>query len=390
MTIEQVWPFDIDWSGSVSEILEWKTAVLSSPLGAEQRFSSRIGPRRQLDLPYVVTGQERSLFDLCVMARGGTTRWVVPLPHEIAHCGSVTAGQTVFTLDTTDREFFLGGHVILRDDSSHVEALGIAGVAPGSVTTTTPALLNYTAASSITPAVFGVLADAVTSSRETAQVQHGTVRFAVQEPNYWPPLTHTPGVLPTYDGGAGGFAYPVLLREPNAITALDFSYERRWTNLDNDTGIPQYVDTAQRGFASQKYSWFLEGAAEQTAFRDLLYRLAGMRSPMWVPTFNDDVAPGHGYISPQGLFGSSVIPGRDRVITFNRDGSYAISGSAAEVGDAGLPPWQFDFGTARRISFISLKRLATDSVEIVHHSDLKGVATVSLVLRDAPDLRVPG
>ena len=58
-----VWTFEPNWSGSVSEMLEWLTDVMASPDGSEQRRSLRSFPRRSMDVATAAEGDERQLLD---------------------------------------------------------------------------------------------------------------------------------------------------------------------------------------------------------------------------------------------------------------------------------------------------------------------------------------
>jgi hypothetical protein len=55
----------------------------------------------------------------------------------------------------------------------------------------------------------------------------------------------------------------------------------------------------------------------------------------------------------------------------------------------GQPAENFSSATISQNAFVTLKRLDVDDIEIQHYADLNGVATVSVIFREAPDLRVP-
>lgn len=388
-----VWSFPMDWTNGYSETLEWKTAILTSQTGAEQRYAARLGPRRYLDLPFVVTGQERVYFDVMLMANGGRN-WFVPLPHEVISVPPATAGQTLFYFDTGGREWRENGYAIVRGhDSFHFEVVQIILNAPTGLQVS-PLVNDYALGCTITPAILARITDTVATKRYTGRVMSGTVRFIAVEPTYWPLQRRDLSSVPILGPPLWtGLSAPVLLFQPNAVDTLDYSYERMINTLDADAGLPSYVDTANRGFTTQTYSWFLNGVTERSNFRDLLFVLCGQRSPVWVPTFNDDLAPasGGGFPDPSHVLAS--VPGRteEPTATFYRDGTVGY-GHALSYGNAAnnyVPPEIFDSANVARISFMSVKRLNTDSVEIMHNTDASGVATVTLPLRDAPDIRTP-
>jgi hypothetical protein len=73
-------------------------------------------------------------------------------------------------------------------------------------------------------------------------------------------------------------------------------------------------------------------------------------------------------------------------VLFHTDGTVTFATLPAFPGE---PPPVFSKGNVTRGSFMSLKRLDVDDIEIQHYTDLEGPATVSVIFRDAPDLRMP-
>ncbi len=396
--IVPAWPFKVDWTNGYTETLEWKTSVLGSPIGAEQRYAARMTPRRKLDLPFLVSGGERTYFDLMMMANSGSN-WYAPLAHDATYVRAVyplTPGPGVKVFcDTALREYRVGGHVILQGGSvEQWDVLTIAAVGWGGLTTVeTPELNAYGRGSTMYPAVLARITDTLTAKRQHGRVLSGTMQFLCMEPTIWPINGNTLAAVPFYtyqpeEGAMSQGPWPILTMEPNAVDALDYSYARKLAVNDNEVSLPTYEDQANRAFTGQQYTWFLAGRQAGSNFRDLLFTLDGQRVPLWVPTFNDDVTPGSEYY-PNPNLRTDNPSGRDTLITFNVDGTFSVNPGLADIiGTDGLPV-NFSSPTAVRTSFMNLKRLNQDSVEIMHHSDADGVATVTVVLIDAPDLRVP-
>jgi hypothetical protein len=382
-----LFPFAPDWTQPIVERLSWLTAIQTSRSGAEQREALRLTPRRSFDIPVQLVGQERTYFDVLLGTNGGAT-WNVPIPHEEIGVGFVFPGQTVFFINPSFREIGIGYKLLLRGSCFQAEIIEVTEIGSDTITTT-PVELSYNVAT-LTPTFEGVIPDKVQTSRLTARVYTATVRFTALERTVWrPPMFGPaplifPGVPPSLV--INGKSFPVLTQPPNAVNSLDYDYERMWSVVDNDTSIPVYIDKAARQFTSQKYEFFLVGKEERYGFRDLLYALRGKQTPLWVPTFNDDFAVGYGYPNPLGL-PHTTIPGRDYFVIFYNDGT-PIAAFPAPAYD-GQPPEIYSKGNIARISFVALKRLDVDDIELQHYGTLDSAATVSVVFRDAPDLRVP-
>lgn len=381
MTLAQPWPFAADWTNPILEGLEWLTAIQTSQTGAEQRQAIRVTPRRRIDMPFQLYGQERSYFDM-LLAQFGGKQWHVPLPHEqVRFDGVFLAGTSNFVFDTSFREFRVGARAIVRGNTFLTEVVTITGVTSTGITVSA-LVKDYLTGLTVTPAFVGMITDKVAATRPTARVLMGTVRFYAVEPTIWPPAARANDYA-TYSGLAA-LGYPVLTQEPNAMNDLDYTYERMLQIVDTDTAIPTYSDTPNTMFASQKHEWFLYGRKEKSDFRDLMFFLRGRCGPLWVPTFNDDLAIGKGFPDPDDYV-TTTVPDRQYMIYFYRNGAYA---TFLNTRNATLPPEDFDSDTIQRISFMSLKRLDVDTIEFSHEIDVDGVTTVSAIFRDAPDIRV--
>lgn len=376
--------FKPDWSNPITERLSWLTTVMTSRSGAEQRYAVRITPRRQFDIPLLLTGQERTYFDT-ILARNGGGTWNVPIVHEEKSIGPISAGQTRIYLDPAYTEIGVGVKLLLRDDWYRSEVVTVTNVTDTYIDIE-PTVLTYQAAT-ITPTFEGVIAEAVSTARKTARIYQVTVRFTSIEAAVWPVNSRE---LPTLTTAViDGKTFPILTQEPNAINDLDYSYERIWSVIDSDVAIPAYIDKAQRQFTSQKYEFFLVGRAERSNFRDMLYALRGRQQPIWVPTFNDDITygAGHAVVYPNQLGLTGTITGREYFLEFRTDGTVASGLAVASTG--GATAEEIDTPTVFRRSFVNLKRLDVDDIEIQHYGTLDGAATCSVIFRDAPDLRVP-
>ncbi len=382
-----IWPFRADWSQPPIETLEWKTVVLATESGAEQRYALRTTPRRTWEISYVVNDYERVFLDLFMMNYGGSN-FYLPLPTEIIPLREdVGPGQTFFACDTTYREIQAGSFIAVLGDNALVnELLAVSLVTPNGVTTSTPTRNYYPAGHArIVPCMPCRFSDTPSFTRETARVYKGIVRFESTTASVWPMKNaRSPSPQPAYSAAVGAPSYPVMLVQPDTNTAMDYTYERVLKTLDNQMALPQYTDPAQRAFPAQKYTWWLHGAAEQVGFRDWLYAMMGQRGAFWMPTFNDDIG-NLGVPSPNGLF--SLQAGRELAIGFRQDGSFTVMPTVAD-SETVYPVGDLDLTQYTRISFMDLKRLNTDKLEITHQGDLDGVVTCTALARSAPDLRV--
>jgi hypothetical protein len=136
-----------------------------------------------------------------------------------------------------------------------------------------------------------------------------------------------------------------------------------WSVVDNDTSIPVYTDKPRGSSPRRNTSSFWSGPPN-AGFRDLLYALRKARStPLWVPTFNDDISLGYGYPNPMGLpirrsLGESITCCSVSTARLRSRRYRLIDGSRRRYSA---------IGTFSRGSFMSLKRLDVDDIEIQHY-----------------------
>ena len=55
-----LWQVEPDWTNGITETLEWKTDILQSYSGAEQRIARRLSPRRTFEFTILINGNERA------------------------------------------------------------------------------------------------------------------------------------------------------------------------------------------------------------------------------------------------------------------------------------------------------------------------------------------
>lgn len=189
---------------------------------------------------------------------------------------------------------------------------------------------------------------------------------------------------------------PVLSIAPNEVDNLTHSYERLQQQLDNLSGRPLLVDSANASFSLFQYRWFLTGSEQHQDFYAWLNLLNGRQKAVWLPTFSDDLqlikaisgtrleVANCGYTKfGQGQNGRQFV----QIELTNGERLYRKIVLSEELGAVerlsvdepflnSIPP-----SLVKRLSFMSLCRLNSDTVNIVHHNDIQGVSTAEMTFR---------
>ncbi len=386
-----VWGVRPNWSQPIIETLTWLTEVLQSQSGAEQRVALRVAPQRMFEARYNPHEHERTFIDL-VMHRLSRNEWMMPLWFDRATTKApAVAGSSRLELVTEHHEFLAGGMAYLvGDDIFSGEAVQIASVDATGLNLTVPLSAAWSAGAAVHPMRRGWFEES-SHVLLTSRLGESNIRFHVIEGN---DLTDEGEWSVMHDGT------PVLTETPDWSNNIEIDLSFLGDEFDSITGKKRITDTAGRTFRQQQHAFFLHGAAEQFAFRQMLYRLRGQQKGIWLPTFADDVQ----IAAPANVAAASIdirqvgltyiggpVDGRDRL--FFADGQIVpITASALAAGNDRLTLGA-GLATAKQIgdraSFIEKARLAQDSVEIEHIGDIDGLARSTLSFRAFADRRVP-
>lgn len=376
------WALSPNWDKAVEERIEFKTDVLRAWSGAEQRRALRIAPRRFFDFDVMMQSRDRRFLEAQMFA-WSTRVWALPIwPDGQRLSVGVAAGDSSVTCDTVNRDFVAGGMAIFASSAAIFEVVQVLGVTGTSISLKNPVQNTWPAQTRFYPARAARLEGFPRISRANADVSSASVGFRVVEPCDWASATG----LPTYRGN------PVLENSPSE-GELEMTYSRDAFMVDNETGALTIDDRAGVGMPTQSHDWFIQGRSARAAFRGLLYLLKGRQGEIWVPTYQLDLklvssvnttqttidVEGTGYT----LYMQGQVNRQDiRVELINGTILYRrITGSA--VLDVNTERLSIDstlgvniaITDVRRISYMALSRLGSDSIQLDHHTAADGLAT---------------
>lgn len=387
-----LWAWTPDWSNGITERLSWKTDVLQSLTGAEQRRALRLSPRVTWDFDALACGDDRARMQNTLFAGVGR-HWGVPIWHDVELLTApVAAGAT--TLPTAGGRDYQPGSllVLIGGDSAHIEAVEVSAVTGATVSLATALQNTWAPGTRMYPARVAQMLDTPKITRETDSVLSVQVQLQSAQPMDYPAAPPTT----LYRG------LPVLETAP-VEGGLSGGWQRVATTQDNDCGIPALIDTAGVGFASRQHAWMCAGRTAHNALRGLLYALAGRVGAVWWPSFSADFRP----VAPIGAADSTIRVANvgyarlSPAASMRRDIRIELAdGSAlhrrivaATQIDAGTEQLAIDaplgmdvpVSAVRRISYLTLARLDADDIELHHDTDADGVTECTLPIRALRD-----
>lgn len=382
-----VWVFPPNWGTPVTERLEWKTDVLTSESGAEQRIPRLQHPWRTLSATFLLDGNKRQLFDTYAM-QYSSQEMLVPLWPYVGQVGqAATAGQDLLYVDTQWAEYKPGDKILLRSIINDWYEVGVVDV----VTATTLKLIsplsrNVPQGTWVYPCRLGRLLGQISATKRTARTFEFTADFRITERYvhdwlWYPPAHKDVSVFDIH---------------PDDSEELAHEYIGNYAVFEGDMAAPSVADLTGYRRTKINYKWSFVGRENQYKVRQILYYLRGRNRAVWVPTYMQDVT----LADPVSTFDTSITvkhtgysgavtlpPNRTDLRIALKDGNViyrTISSVVAidantELISFAIPAFlEFTPDEVAGISFLVLSRLDTDVVEITHTTDSHGVIQVTL------------
>lgn len=386
-----VWLADPDWTNGVTETLEWKTDILQSYSGAEQRIARRLSPRRTFEFSILINGNERTRFENRLAYVGGNS-WYFPIFTDVTYLEKdVDLNATVLPCSTLGRDFVVGNKVLIKSEinnTNQTALLEVAAVNDYSITLVNPIKTRFNAGACIYPVRLAVLTDVPELTRYNDDLLSAQIRVRISEHNAF---SNDISYLPVYRD------FPVLTMYPDWSESLKGRYERVLLELDNGSGIPKRLDTARLPFFVQEFRWFLTERNEHMQLRQLFYYLNGCQKNIWVSSqasdFNVLAVDGRVLeVENTGFNEIGLMSGRkDLVITLcNGNELYRRIELVAIVTDEIErlllnEPINVNADDILSVSFLILCRLDSDSVSWEHVTDADGLANITCSFRGVRD-----
>ena len=276
-----VFTFRPDWSATLRERLAWTTNPLTARNGAQStRMLSPQAPRRSFEFDLAVQDSERQLLDSQAYAYGRSEWWLPIWTDGLSLQATHALGVTTISVDPSDRDFSVGGAVVLLGATARdYELVEIATVGASDFTLATGTLAEWPAGTLVLPARKARTGERMALSAFTDAYGYGRLLWQITEPCTW-----------TADDGAASYrSFPVLTVRPVTTRDLDTGFDSGAETFDAGLGPVEVFDWAGIPLPRQAHDWGLNGRTEISTFRSLLYALQGRAKSIWVPTWLSDL-----------------------------------------------------------------------------------------------------
>lgn len=280
-------PMTPDWAEDMIETLEWKTDIIKSYNGEEQRARIRSKPRRGQGYTYTLIGDQAS--NLENLLWGWQSR-LFAVPHWTETTLNQTdlfQGQTGIVTQTESYSYTAGALMFVTDGIKY-EMQEIDNVVSGQVNLKKGLDIAWGKPTVIGPVNLARIDGDMSASikRKTANVATTTLQF-LHEPVQTDPYMPDAAATDLYEPSVGVFE-EVLLKEPNWVADLGSDFQTEGKVLD--FGLQGFALSTRSGIPDivQQYEWFLKGREQMLEFREFLARRRGKFSGFWMPSWNSD------------------------------------------------------------------------------------------------------
>ena len=362
------------------EVLEWKTDVLTTNDGSEQRVRLRKKPRQSFNVTYPIPYREMARAENLVYG-WLTRRWAVALWSEAQQVGTLLAGTTVINIDTTASDYRDGALVMIWESNRKSATADVGIVSAGTLTLNRPLAETFNNPW-IVPVRLGRIVGNV--SRATSGY-NGSLEMTYE---FSDNIDLDPPAAPTQFLGYDVY-FDEALKNGEALT----------DSLQARVDVVDYGTAAGASFYSpwtytrigRPYKFLLQGLQDIWNFRKFLHRRAGRLRPFWVPTFENNML-----VAQTGKLTQSIevyaddyreyAQERTHIGILLDDGTWllrtinAATASGTDTAVIGLDaPININANRIRQISFLGLKRLDADRVELQWNANRVLECTVSMM-----------
>lgn len=383
-----VFGFAPNWAGGITERLAWRTDVLESYDGSEQRIRLRSVPRRRFEFQLDLAGQDVRVLETLLHAWGARIFAVPVWTDRTVLTAPLSAGATAVRVsDAAHADYHAGGLVAFWSDNQQHEVGEILSLAGNALTLKQPLSRGWPAGTRVFPARFARIDGDMVVAHPTDALASARVRWEVEDAS----------PVPAIDGPSAYRGYRVLEWRPNRIDDLTDTWRRKLARLDYGTGPVSVDDLSGQPVVGKRLCFTFSNRATIQAFRAWLHARQGRAVPFWLSSGQSDVEvtrPIHA--ADQHLAVKNI--GYARYLaspTIRRDVAIRVAGGAVhhrritganEISeDEELLTLDSTLGLTTslarvlQVSFLDLVRLEADAQELFWETD--GIVQVVLEVR---------
>jgi hypothetical protein len=285
----EMWPFRPNWSSSYKVSVEFKTEILTSRSGKEQRRSLRVRPRKKVE--FKVTPSRSAYIDLKrLLTRWQNERFVVPeITRSIKLTTDIASGTSIIPVSSVPFWVVVGYDLVIQKPISTYKCLqsvhkvqSVNAVA-NTITITNATEFDWSAGTTLHPALLCLLSEQTSITSFTSSVGEMTARFDV-DPISEPEYVNNNGLI-TFE------SREVLTAQPNWVTnpATDFIYP--YEQVDFGRGAIETIRPINFSSTSRRMKYLARSPEQAESLLANFMRSRGQRRDFWLESGEADIIP---------------------------------------------------------------------------------------------------
>lgn len=281
----KTWSFEPNWppSGQSYQITySFKTEIITSHSGKEQRIALRTSPRKSISYRGLVFNDTFRHFKDLLRGRQHLPFVLPELTRSVRSAAVQQAGEVEMVLDPLPSWALPGAQVLVSHGDQH-DVRVIDSVAGNVVTFKTTASEDWPEGTRVCPGLSGHVTPVMSAPRRTNAVAQYDLQFDVTPLSE--PLVE-PGPAPvTFNGRE------VFLRRPNWARPVEAQAGHEVSVLDFDRGPVSRFTPVAFGYETYRATYLNRNRDEAEAIQEFFLRLRGRQGEFYMPTWEYDFVP---------------------------------------------------------------------------------------------------
>lgn len=277
------WPLSPNWEQSYKIAYSFKTEILQSRSGKEQRIALRTSPRKDVSYQSLALGNAEFNRVKELLWAWQDKGFVLPeLTRFVTSTLELLPGGSTMQVDD-DALWLVPDSLVLLEYNGDTAVLVVESAAAGSVTFKAATAATWPVGTRVYAALSGFIGSDMQAIRVTNAVSRLEMRFAVSplsEPWIAPPVAPA-----TFNGRE------LFLKRPNWVQEVSATAQHAVDEIDYDRGGIYRYSPFEFGIETRRALYLGRDAAEAQLMLDLYMRMRGRQGEFYMPTWEYDIVP---------------------------------------------------------------------------------------------------
>ena len=274
-----VWDFFPNWSSPYRITYQYRTDIIRSRSGREQRRALRQQPRKTIEFSISLLRSEVRRFSRRMFQWQNRIFAVPELTRKVISTSGMPSGGRVMELESIP-SWIIPGAIVLLSYRGTLLPREVESIEANVVTFTTRGTFAWPIGTVLHPSLSALVSASMSGQRPTSKVANVSVRIEVEPGSET--LTPVPDAPLTFDGRE------LLLIKPNWAAPISLSYDFDREELDYQSGRKAIFRPIDFGSRLYRAVFLGRDPEESRLLLHIFHRMKGQQGEFYMPTFEDD------------------------------------------------------------------------------------------------------